>query len=176
MPPTSAPLTAAQLSLVEELVAWRAKVKDIVWVVRCPAAAGHARRLYGAHGVRPPNGVAGSATSRCLTQVERKAYVSMAAAYELALERGVPRREAMLATYRNQWRAQGAAQGPRLNASTWISLTRDLDCGNCELVRCGACGGQRLEERAAPREAVRCIWCGALLPAHTFAAQARKTA
>jgi len=171
------PLPAAQIALIEELVSWRCKIKDIEWIMCAQGrdVAACARAIYAAlpnkDDRRPPNGSTGSATSMHLRISEFQQYVSIATDYQNLLSRGVPRNDAMLAAYRFYFleMRRSAVDDGRVNASAWFLLSRHLDLGNAALVRCISCSGLHLVERISDRNNGKCSWCSGKLGFHSFA-------
>jgi hypothetical protein len=168
--PASELLRPHELALIEEMVIWGTKVKDIGWVVRKPKAENIARKLYAEIGRRPPNGAPGSATSNGLLLSVRMQYVALAAEYQDAVKRGTDRNDAMLAVYRgHHWSHMAQSAESRVSPSIWMELSRRLDCGLTDLVRCGKCGGQHVVERETAHELSKCMWCQHSMPVHQFA-------
>lgn len=89
--------------MVEELVLWDAKVKDIQWLCETSDAEKLARSLYARMGKRPPNGVIGSATSRGLRLFTKLQYTALAAEFVAAVESGMNDKDAMVCVYRRYW-------------------------------------------------------------------------
>lgn len=171
------PLSAAQIGLIEELVTWRCKIKDIEWILRAQGkdVEACARAIYASQpnkeDRRPPNGATGSATSMHLRVSDVQQYVSIASDYQCMLQRGVDRDQAMLAAYRFffQGTHHAVTDGERVNASTWFLLSRHLDVGNAQLVRCNSCSGVHLVERISDRSKVKCSWCSGKIGFPKFA-------
>ncbi|MBI2770584.1 MAG: hypothetical protein HYX47_13240 [Burkholderiales bacterium] len=172
------PLPAAQIALIEELVSWRCKIKDIEWILRANGkdVAACARAIYAALPAkgdrRPPNGSTGSATSMQLRISDFQQYVSIATDYQNLLSRGVPRDDAMLAAFRFYYLEMRTSEGDddgRVNASAWFLLSRHLDVGNAALIRCISCSGLHLVERISDRTKGKCSWCSGKLGFHNFA-------
>lgn len=152
-------LSAHDVALVNELVVWGARVKDIVWVVRLEEAELLARKLYEIMRKRPPNGPMGSATSRGTRLHERMQFAALATQYRDALERHTDRTEAMLAVYRSYFASLPPAHEGQLCVSVWMDLTRRLDTDMCGLVRCSGCGGRHVVDRDAANDLKSCMWC-----------------
>lgn len=167
-------LTPQESGLIEEMVLWGTKVKDIAWALHNhPAAEKHAKRYYKEIQVRPPNGVPGSATSPSLRHTVRMQYAALACAYLNAIEREMPHKEAALAVFRVHWQ-ENKDQKPQdhIKSSVWLSTARNLDCGIEELVTCGACGGKYLLQRHAIQDYdTHCMWCNHAIPMHQFKAE-----
>jgi hypothetical protein len=170
-------LTPHEHGLIEEMVTWGTKVKDIAWALQQhPDAEKYAKRYYKEVNVRPPNGVPGSATSPSLRTPVRMQYAALACAYLNAIEREMAHKDAALAVFRLHWQAY-QAQKPQdqIKSSVWLTTARNLDCGIEELVTCGCCGGKYLLQRHAFQEHdMRCMWCNHAVPHHAFRVEREK--
>lgn len=170
------PLTSKEFALIEELVMWGVKVKQIVLILHNPAAEIYAKKRYQAIGVRPPNGVQGSAVSKALKLTMKMHYASLARQYQNCLARDMDRRDAMLSVYRLYWREyRQSPSEDKVKASIWISTTRNLDVGIEALQECHSCGGSQLiTVDALPDLNAQCMWCNHPLPAFNFTNDMRK--
>jgi hypothetical protein len=165
-------LTAEQVKLVEELVSWRCRIKDIEWILRAEGSdvESCARAMYAGLQQRPPNGAMGTATSVHLSVSQFHEYTVIATDYQNLLKRQVPRDDAMLVAYRFYFQSLRRDAKVRADPSVWFRLSRFLDTGNAALVRCMKCSGMHLVERISERNASKCSWgCGGKLGFHSFA-------
>lgn len=164
------PLTSCEFGLIEELVLWNTKINCIKWILGHPGAALYAQKRYKALGVRPPNGMAGSAVSRGLKLTTRMQYSSMAKQYQNCLARGMDRREAMLSIYRLYWREYRQLPAEeKVKSSIWVDTTRRLDCRTAAIQECHSCGGSHLVgNEELPDRNARCMWCNHQMPIFDF--------
>jgi hypothetical protein len=163
-------LPAEQVELIEELVSWRCRIKDIEWILRAEGGdvEACARALYVGLQQRPPNGAMGTATSVHLSVSQFNEYTAIATDYQNLLRRKVPRDDAMLVAYRFYFQTLRREAKVRADPSVWFRLSRFLDAGNAALVRCMTCSGMHLVERISERNASKCSWCGGKLGFHSF--------
>ena len=171
-------LSSDRVRMVEELVLWDAKVKDIQWLCETSDAEKLARSLYARMGKRPPNGVIGSATSRGLRLFTKLQYTALAAEFVAAVESGMNDKDAMVCVYRRYWSEYHARPGEAsVSVSLWFSLARELNAKITNLWRCIGCGAQHLETEGQGRLNLRCPWCERQLPRSQFQrSEMRKTA
>ena len=97
-------LTSKEFALIEELVEWNTKIKDIVWIIGSEKAELYAKHCYKELGIRPPNGIPGSATAKSIKLGVRMQYSALAVEYINAIKRGNARNDAMLTVYRLFWK------------------------------------------------------------------------
>jgi hypothetical protein len=163
-------LNAKDYQLVEELVEWETKVKDIIWIINSSKAELYAKQCYKKNGVRPPNGVPGSASTKSLRLDLRMQYSALAVEYVNALDNEIHRIEAMLTVFRMYWNLNfNVPKKNKIKASVWISTTRNINCGIEELVTCYKCSGKfLLDSNVIQLKSDRCIWCNHLIPKHIF--------
>jgi len=163
-------LNSKDYFLIEELVDWETKIKDITWIINSSKAELYAKQCYKKNGLRPPNGVPGSASTKSLKLEIRMQYSALAVEYKNAIDHGIDRNEAMLSVFRLYWKMNQAY--PRINkikSSVWISTTKNIDCGIEELVTCFKCSGQYLlDSNITQLLSDRCIWCNHILTIHIF--------
>ena len=163
-------LNAKDYLLIEELVEWETKVKDIIWIINSSKAELYAKQCYKKNGVRPPNGVPGSASTKSLRLELKMQYSALAVEYANAIENGINRIEAMLTVFRMYWKLNfNIPKKNKIKASVWISTTRNINCGIEELVTCYKCSGKYLlDSNVIQLSSDRCIWCNHLIPKHIF--------
>lgn len=163
-------LNSKDYLLIEELVDWETKIKDITWIINSSKAELYAKQCYKKNGLRPPNGVPGSASTKSLKLEIRMQYSALAVEYKNAIDHGIDRNEAMLSVFRLYWKMNQAY--PKINkikSSVWISTTKNIDCGIEELVTCFKCSGQYLlDSNITQLLSDRCMWCNHILPIHIF--------
>ena len=100
-------LSSKEYALIEELVIWGTKIKDINWIVGVPKTELYAKNYYKKLGIRPPNGLPGSASAKTLRVEKKMQYFALATQYVSLLSEGVARNEAMLSVYRLHWKEYG---------------------------------------------------------------------
>ena len=163
-------LNSKDYQLIEELVDWETKIKDIAWIINSTKAELYAKKCYKINGIRPPNGVPGSASTKSLRLDIRMQYSALAVEYKNAIDQGIERKEAMLTVFRLYWKDNiNTPRKNRIRSSVWISTTRNLDCGIEEIVACFKCSGKYLLDSNITQQFTdRCIWCNHLVPTHIF--------
>jgi Flagellar transcriptional activator (FlhC) len=156
--------------LIEELVSWETKIKDISWIICSPKAELYAKQCYKKLGKRPPNGVPGSASTKSLKLEIRMQYSALAAEYQNAINNGNNRNQAMLSVFRVYWELNNSSSKTnKIKSSVWISTTKNIDCGIEELVTCYKCSGRYLlDSNVLQTLNDKCIWCNHTLPIHLF--------
>jgi len=161
-------LTSKEFALIEELVEWNTKIKDIVWIIGSEKAELYAKHCYKELGIRPPNGIPGSATAKSIKLGVRMQYSALAVEYINAIKRGNARNDAMLTVYRLFWK-EFKNQKSIAKSSIWISTSKNIDCKIEELILCGACGGQYLISSSVAQYCNEvCLWCNHSMPMHLF--------
>jgi len=162
-------LTSKEFSLIEELVEWGSKIKDIVWIVGLPKTELYAKQYYKRMGIRPPNGMPGTSTAKTVKLEKKMQYSAMAVQYLNLLDDGIGKKEAMLSVYRLHWIEYGHDEIQNVKSSTWFSTTKNIDCGIEELISCLTCGGKYILGVDIIQEVTdRCIWCNHLMTFHNF--------
>ena len=168
-------LTSKEYSLIEELVEWGSKIKDIVWIVGLPKTVLYAKQYYKRIGIRPPNGLPGTSTAKTVKLEKKMQYSAMAVQYKNLLNDGINKREAMLSVYRLHWVEYGHDEIQNVKPSTWFSTTKNLDCGIEELISCLTCGGKYILAVDVVQEITdKCIWCNHTLKFHDFKKSGKK--
>lgn len=151
-------LASKEFALIEELVIWGTKIKDINWIVGLPKTELYAKNFYKQLGQRPPNGLPGSATAKTVRIEKKMQYFALAAQYSNLLEEGIDRTQAMLSVYRLHWSEYGSDEIQNVKPSTWFSTSKRIDCGLEHIISCTTCGGKYLLSVGVyqdPRE--RCV-------------------
>jgi len=163
-------LKAKDYLLIEELVEWETKIKDITWIINSSKAELYAKQCFKNIGKRPPNGVPGSASTKSLKLEIRMQYSALAVEYVNSIYNGINRNEAMLSVFRLYWHVN--LDTPKINkikSSVWITTTKNIDCGIEELVTCFKCLGQYLlDSNIIQSSSDKCIWCNHVIPKHIF--------
>jgi hypothetical protein len=162
-------LTSKEYALIEELVTWGSKIKDINWIIGIPKTELYAKNYYKKMGQRPPNGLPGSATAKTVRLEKKMQYFALAVRYKNLLAEGIDRNEAMLSVYRLHWSEYGYDEIQKVKPSTWFSTSKRIDCGLEHIVSCTTCGGQYILSVDAfqdPKD--RCVWCNHILSKHIF--------
>jgi len=162
-------LTSREYALIEELVVWGAKIKDINWIVGLPKAELYAKNYYRKLGSRPPNGLPGTATTKTVRIEKKMQYFALAVRYQNLLIEGIERKEAMLSVYRLHWSEYGQDEIQNVKPSTWFSTSKRIDCGIEHVITCTTCGGRYLLSIDASQDPKdRCVWCNHILSLHIF--------
>jgi hypothetical protein len=162
-------LTSKEYALIEELVIWGTKIKDINWIIGLPKTELYAKNYYKKLGLRPPNGLPGTATAKTVRLEKKMQYFALAVRYKNLLIEGVNRNDAMLSVYRLHWNEYGSDEVQNVKPSTWFSTSKRIDCGVEHVITCTTCGGRYIlcvDTVQDPKD--RCVWCNHILSKHIF--------
>ena len=166
---SSKSLTSKEYALIEELVFWGTKIKDIVWIVAFPKTELYAKHMYKKVGLRPPNGLPGSSTAKTVKIEKKMQFSVMASQYIALVNDGIEKKEAMLSVYRLHWQEYGKDESQNVKPSTWFSTAKNIDCGIEVVLSCTTCGGKYILTSSITQEVNdRCILCNHILPIHIF--------
>lgn len=170
-------LNSKELQLVELLVSWGTKIKFVEALVGDAKAVLTARKLYKSRGVRPPNGMPGSAVATNASLPTYQSYIALSGTFFQLRETGAETHEAMISVYAFHMKVTHETIRT-VNVNNWFSLARDLEVGNAGLYRCRACGGGHLWQFGVYRMHRRCMWCAAKIqmPDTAIAAATDQTA
>ena len=168
-------LRSDQLKTVEQLVAWKAGVKFINYLVGSDDGGKIARDIYKNFNERPPSGQSGAAIASRISPRDLMSYTALATRYLAVRRLGIPQDQAATAVYSCATRKTMSPDTGTINR--WLGLARDLEVGNAGIFKCPNCDGNHLWQSGASRLHSRCLWCNAeiTMPATALkAAQSNK--
>ena len=156
-------LSAAEISEVQELVKWGAKVTQVAGFFPASAieAVKYAQKCYKQLKVRPPSGVPGGATSEVLKTIVKMQYAALANQFLMSMDRGMSSRDAQIHVLRAHYQDEHIRTLEPIRTAVWFDVAKSLLSGACVVTECQSCGGHNIQNLVKVKKSEPvCLWCG----------------